>query len=144
MFTGVRPGGPRVHPVSLGSLGCALGVGGLIGGRWVHLGAPWCSSGSSGVAGFTGVGPGCCRIYPGCAQGVVGFTWCRWVHWGALWVFLGRSGVDEFTGVRPGDCRMVAEFTEMRPLGRRVHQVSQDSFRCALFVVGSLVRWVAP
>ena len=68
----------------------------------------------------------------------------RWVHWGALWGSLGRSRVDEFTGVRPGDRRVFAEFAGMRPWGCRVHQGSQGSFRCALFVVVLIRgRWFA-
>ena len=58
MFTWVRPGGRRDHPESLGSLGWALGVVGFIRGRRVHQGAPRGSSGSPGVAGFTGVRSG--------------------------------------------------------------------------------------
>ena len=46
---GVRPGGRRVHPGSPGSLGYSLGVIGFVLGRRVYWGAPWGSSGSSGV-----------------------------------------------------------------------------------------------
>ena len=68
----VRPGGRRVHPGSLGSLGRALGVVGFIRGNWVNWGAPWGSSDSSGVTGLTGVRPGCRW-----------FIRALWVHWGA-------------------------------------------------------------
>ena len=39
-FIWVHTGGRPVHHCSLGSLGCALVVFGLIRGRWVHWGAP--------------------------------------------------------------------------------------------------------
>ena len=77
----MRPGGRQVHPGSLGSLMCALGVVGFIRGRWVHWGAPWgrriypgsldsmvCalgSSGSSAVVRFTGMRPERRRVHPG-------------------------------------------------------------------------------
>ena len=57
-FTGVRPGGRRVHPWSLGSLECALGSVGFIRGRF--------------VASLE------------CALGAIGFIRGRWVLWGAL------------------------------------------------------------
>ena len=64
-FTGERPEGPLVHPGSLGSLGCVLGVFGFVGCRRVHWGAHWGSSGSSGVAGFIGLRPCACRVNAG-------------------------------------------------------------------------------
>ena len=46
----VRPGASQVRSGSLGSLGCALGVG-----RWVHLGELWGTFRSFAVAWFIGV-----------------------------------------------------------------------------------------
>ena len=45
-------GGRWVHPVSLGSLGGALGVVEFICGRWIHWSSPW---DSFVVVGFTRV-----------------------------------------------------------------------------------------
>ena len=87
----VRSGGRRVRPVSLGTLGCALGVVGFICGSWFHWETPSGSSGSSGVAEFTGVRPRGRRINSGnlgslgCAMGAVGFIRGRWIHRGAPW-----------------------------------------------------------
>ena len=47
----------RVHPGSMGSFWCALGIVEFIRGRWVACGAYWGSLGSSGAAGFIGVRP---------------------------------------------------------------------------------------
>ena len=68
--------GGRVHPVSFGSLGFALGVVGFIRSRWVQSGSPLWSWGPFAVVGFTVVRTG-----------------GRWVHPG----WLGSSGVDGFT-----------------------------------------------
>ena len=57
-FTRVRSADLWVHPETLSSFGCALGVIGFIRGGWVHSGKPWESLGSSGVVGFTRVRPG--------------------------------------------------------------------------------------
>ena len=88
---GVRSVGRRVHPWPLGSSVCALGVFGfhlgslrslgcaLVRGGWVYSGVPLRSSGSSWVAGFIRVLPGCRRVHPGllgplgCALGGVRF-----------------------------------------------------------------------
>ena len=51
-FIRALPGGRRVHPCSLGSLGRALEVVGFIRVRNVHYGAPWGSLGSFGLVGF--------------------------------------------------------------------------------------------
>ena len=59
---GVRPAGRRVHPVTLVSLGCALG---FIQGRWVHWGAPWGWLGSARVAEFIRVCQLDRRFHPG-------------------------------------------------------------------------------
>ena len=62
------------------------------------------SSGSSGVAEFTGVRPGSHRVYPGSlgsmgyAQSVFVFIQGHLVYW---WVSLGSSFVAGFNGVRP-------------------------------------------
>ena len=71
-FAQVGPWVRWVHAGSLGSLKFALGVTGFIQGRWVHLGSPWGSMGSSGVVRFTGVRPG-----------------GRWVQWRSPWGSLG-------------------------------------------------------
>ena len=112
-----------------GSLWCALGVVGFIRGHWVHKDSPWRQSGSSGVAGFTGIRTGCRRFHPGslgslgCALGAIvvhpgslgslrcallsiGFIWGDWVHWGAHRGPSGSSGISGFTMVRPGDGRV--------------------------------------
>ena len=62
---GCAPGVRRVHPESQGSQGCTQRAVGFIRGRWIHWGAPWGSSGSSGVTGFTGMCPGVRRVHPG-------------------------------------------------------------------------------
>ena len=82
-FIGLRPGGRRDHPDTLGSLGCVLGVIGFILGSWVHWSASWESSGSSGTVGLIGVRLGVRRVNLGslgCALGVVGFVQGRWGH----------------------------------------------------------------
>ena len=61
----MRSGGRRVHPGSLGSLGCALGVVGFIRGTLVHSDARWWSFGSYDVAGFIGLCPGRLRVHTG-------------------------------------------------------------------------------
>ena len=106
---GVRPGGRRIHP---GSLGCALVVAGFIWGRWVHWGMPWESSRSSGNVGFIGVRLGGRRDHPwtlGCALGFVGFVRGRWGYWSASWGSTGSSGVACFIGVRPVGSRVPSE-----------------------------------
>ena len=88
-FIGVRPGIRLVHPGSLGSLGCVLGIFGFIRIDW---GAFEGSSGSSGVAGFIGLRPGVVGFI-GLRPGVVGFIHGRWVQWGcALAVARSISG----------------------------------------------------
>ena len=68
-FIAVFPGGCRVHPVSLGSLGCALGVLRFIRGCWFHCGTP-CGSkntshlGSSSSSRVAGLRHGGCRVHP--------------------------------------------------------------------------------
>ena len=116
----MRPGGRLVHPGSLDSLWCALGVVGLTRGHWVHNDSPWRQSGSSGVAGFTGVRTGCRRFHPeslrslGCALGAIV------VHQGSLGsqrcalCSIGLSGVTGFTGVRTGPSGS-SGFTVVRP-----------------------------
>ena len=120
-FIGVCPGGRRVHPMSLGSLGSALGVVGFIRGRWVYCGALRASSRcdlevycSSAIAGFIVVHPGGRSV--------------RWVAWCAYWGLLGTSGVTGFMGVRPW--------------GRLVHQGLLGSLGCVLKVV--VFIWCAP
>ena len=84
----MRSGGRRVRPGSLGSLGCVLGVVRYIRNRWVNWGAPWGSSGSSGVIAVCTLGR---RVIPGslgslgCALGVVGFISVLSVHLCVLW-----------------------------------------------------------
>ena len=77
-FTLVHSGGCSVHPGSLGTLACALGVVGFILGRLVCLRAPCLSLGSSGVTWFT----------LGVVASVVRFTHARlggrWFHQGSL------------------------------------------------------------
>ena len=95
--SGFRPCVRWVHPVSLGSLGCALGVFGFIlcevgvfgfmYGRFVHSGAHLASM-------FSLVR----------ALGVIGFIQGRWVHSGAHWESLGSSGVVGFNRVHTGGC----------------------------------------
>ena len=75
-FSGVRTGGRLVRSGSLGSVRCALCFVGYVQSRWVQWGAPWgvvwivrCHwvqwsepwglLGLFGVAGFSGVCPGC-------------------------------------------------------------------------------------
>ena len=61
-------------------------------------------SGSSGVAGFTGVRPRSHRVHPGSldsvgyARSVFVFIQGHWVYW---WVSSGSSFVAGFSGVRP-------------------------------------------
>ena len=126
------------HPVSLGSLGSALGslnscrVVGSIRGHRVHSGAPW------------------------------GFILCSWVHSYAPWGSLGSSEVVEFTQLHPGgrwvhlwslaslECALralgssgIVRFTRVRPVFRWVHPGSFDSLKCTLGVVGFILgRWV--
>ena len=56
-FFWVRARGHRVHPGSVGSLGCALCAIGFIRGDWVNWGATSGPSGLFGFAGFTVVRP---------------------------------------------------------------------------------------
>ena len=100
VFIGVRIGGCWVHQWWLDALGYALGVVGFIRGRsvgvvgfvrgcWVHWGAPWESTDSSGVAGLFGVHPAGGRVRPrslsslgcamgsSCSSGIVGFIVVR-------------------------------------------------------------------
>ena len=116
--TRVQPGCRWVHPGCLASHGSALGVVGFIRGRWGHSVAPWGSefilrswvhsgarfrsSCSSGVVRFTRVSPRCRCVHQKpfaslvYALGVVGFIWggtrvCpggRWVYPGP-WCSLG-------------------------------------------------------
>ena len=87
VFVGVRPGGRRVHPGSIGSLERVVGI-----------------SGSSGIAGFIVVRLGGSRIHQGsldsfgCALWVNGFIRVRLVYRGAPW---GLSGSSKVAGVRP-------------------------------------------
>ena len=88
----MRPGGRRVHLVSLSSLGFALGVVGI---RQFHWSVLWGSSGTSVSLGSLG-----------CALGVVRFVMGRWVQCGAPWVSAGSSGVHWLLWLRPW-CRRV-------------------------------------
>ena len=85
------------------------------------------SSGSSRIAGFTGVRLGDCDVHPGslgslvCFLVVVVFICGRYVRWGAPWFVSvlrghwvnrgapwgpsGSAGVVGFTGERPRGCR---------------------------------------
>ena len=148
MFIRERPGGRRIRPRSLRSLGCVLVVIGFIRGRWVHRSSPLCSSGSYRADGFIGVRPGACQFHAGSL--VVGLTAVtgnicvrpeglvlilgRWVYWGAPTGSLGSSGVTGFIGVHPWSCRVCAG--------------SLGSWGCALGVVGFIrgrrVHWNAP
>ena len=73
----MRTGGRRIHPGSLGSLGCDLWVIGFIRCRWIHWGAPWGLTDSLEVAEFV------------------------WVRSGVLWV---RSGSLSSLGYAVGSC----------------------------------------
>ena len=128
--------------IAIGSLGCALGVVGFVRGRWVHLGAPWGTSCSSGVAGMCSWGHRI-RLWSigslGCALVVVGFVLDRWVHMGTPWESSGSVGVAGFIGFRPR-CRRVrlgslgSLWSDLR--GRQLRSVSLGSLGCALGVVG--------
>ena len=148
----MHPEGRRVQPVSLGSLGLALGAVGFIWGRWVHWCAPWGQSGSSGVAWPSRLHPWGRRVHSGsqgsleCAFGVVGFIQDRWVHWGTPWgswcspwftVFTGCVGHPVSLGTLgapwvPSGSSGVTGFTGVHPGFRRVHPGSLGSLRCAL------------
>ena len=86
MFTGVRPGGHRVHSGSVGSLECALDVVGVIRVDLDHCSAHMGASRLSGVAGFTGVHLHSRRVHPGslgsleCALGVAGLIQSQRIH----------------------------------------------------------------
>ena len=127
----MHPWGRRVHPGSLDTLGCALGVVGFIRGSLrcalgfvgssnvclVHWGSPWGSSVSSGVAWLVSVRPWSRHsVHWECALGVVLFIR---VHWGAPFGSSGSSGITGFIEVRPWG-RWVLLGT--RPWGRRVHR----------------------
>ena len=126
-FIAVRPG---VRPVSLGSLGCALGIVGV---------CPWVRRVRPGLLGFAMgvVRPGSlCSLE--CAIRVVGFVYgsvgCDfgvvWIVRCALWV---SSWVAEFIWLHPwGRTEFgVAEFVAVRPGCRRVYS-------------GLWVHWGAP
>ena len=117
-FNWVRPWCRRVHLVSLGSLGCAQGVVGFIQSHW-----------------YIGVQPGSRRVHPGslgslgCALGVLRFIL---VHLSAPRGSSGLSGVLGSSGV--------AVCTGVRPERRRVQL---GSLRCAQGVVVFIqVCWV--
>ena len=189
-FTGVRPGCrwiyPRLlssircamvlvdHPWLLDSLGYTLVAVGFIKGRRVHWSTPWGPSGSSGVAGFTGVRPGGRLVHPlsfGCAVVIVWFIRGGWIHWSAPWGSSGSSGslgtlwcVLEIVVFIQGSwfhwgCALgVIGFIRVHPRslgslrvgtgGSRFHPCSQDTLVCALGVVGFIrdhwVHWRAP
>ena len=140
-----RPGGRRIHPVSLGSSRCALGVV-----RFIR------------VAGFIGVRPCVRQIHQesfgsiACALGVVWLIRGIWVHVGASW---GSFGVVGFVRVCLGSrgCTMlvvgvhwvhagvplwlsgsfaVVVFTPVCPWGPRVNSGSLGLLGYALVVVG--------
>ena len=165
VFTRVRLGCRWVHPESLGSHGFALGVVGLIRGRWVHSCSPWgrwVYPGLLGsldfVVGFSRV-HACVRwVHPwslcslglalvslgslgslGFVLGVVRFMQGRCVHSGSRSGSLGSSGVVRFTQVRAGG----VGFTSVRAGGRWVHPGSLGSVGFALGVVGFIRgRWI--
>ena len=67
----------RVHPVSPGELSSSSGGSGIIGvvgfvrGRWVYCGTTRVSTGTSRVAGFTGVCFGGCQVSLGSLVGAM-------------------------------------------------------------------------
>ena len=117
VLIGVRPGGRRVRPGSLGSLRCTLEV---VRCRWVNWGAHWGSWGPSNVARTIELRPGGRRVSLGlleywcspwgssgslgslgCAMGVLGYVLDRRVHSVAPWESSGSSGISWLIGVRP-------------------------------------------
>ena len=84
-YTRVRPKGRWVNPVSLGSIGCNLGI---VGFTRVHPGGRWVLPGSLDLL--------------GCALMVVGFIWGRWVHTGVPLGSIGTTGIVVFTRVIRG------------------------------------------
>ena len=121
----MRPGGRRVNPWLMGSLGCAWGVVGLILGLWVPLSTPLVSLDLSEITGFNGVPHSVRRVHPGsldslgCTLVAVGFIRGRWVHWGAPWW---------------SSCSSVVAW--VRSSDRLVHPGWLCSLACALGFVG--------
>ena len=113
-FSGVLPGGRRIHPGYLGIFGCALEVDWFI-----------------QVAGFI---IGGLRVHPvslGLLVSSLGFVRllrCEWVHSGTLWGSSVSFGVAGSIRVRTGGCR--------------VHSVSLVSLGCALVIRFIRFRWV--
>ena len=105
-FTRVCTGNRWVHPVSLGSLGCALGVVCFIRGSRDHSCAPKGSLGSLAHS-----------------LGVVGLMRDLWVHSRLPLGSLDTLGVVEFTHARPVliGSAVVVVFIGARPGGRWVH-----------------------
>ena len=102
-----------VHPGSLGSLRCTLGVAGFIRFRSVHSGVPsvvgFTLVHKEGLLAFLGsLGSLGCALGSLGSSGFVAFTRVRsggrWVHLGAHWWLLGTSMVVGFSWVRTG-CR---------------------------------------
>ena len=72
--------GRLIHPRSLGSLGCAMGLVGFIRGGWVHSGVPWGSLGSFFSFGSLGSALGALgSCWSLGSSEVVGFTCVRYV-----------------------------------------------------------------
>ena len=156
----VRFGDRRVHPGSMGSLGRVLLFDGFSRCRWVHRGALWCSSCSSGVAVFIGVRTTGRRVHSGWLDSgslvVVGFIRLRLgghrVHQrllcslgctlGVVGCIRGRSVHWDAPWASSGSSE-VAGFIGVRPGGGQFHPGSLGSLGCTVVVVGFIrARWV--
>ena len=133
MLTGDRPGGRRIHPWQLCSLGYAQGFVRFIRGRWVHLDA----------VGFTRGALGAVTFIPG----------GLWVHWGATLGSSDSSKIVVFAGLCPSGSRVhlasgLSWVTGVRPRCRRIYPRSQGSMgspmRFVVFIRGHLNHRGAP
>ena len=118
-FIGVRTWCLWVHPVSLGSLGCAMGVIGFIQGLWVHRGRPCVWLGSSEVR----------WVYCG-----AGLSLAAWI----IGVRLGVSTIDLGSLCTFGSAMGVAGFIGLHSGCHQVHPVSLCSLGCALGLLGTV------
>ena len=141
--------------MSLGSLGCALGIVGFVRCRAAHWCTPWSSGsfavsgfigkrpgGSFGVAGFIGVRPGGRRVRFGVAAFIVLRPGCRKVRsrslgsLGCALVFVGLVGGSRVHWGSPWGSSGSFGVARVHPGGHRDRSGSLGCLVCALGIVG--------